>query len=477
MKVLSSWPLLQQVAGYIRRQKMLAPNQRIGVAVSGGADSVVLLHMLLRLRGEITCELHVLHVNHHLRAAESDADEAFVRELARDLGLPIFVEHTLAPSTGIEQQARDLRRAFFQRAASAHGLQRVALGHTRSDQAETVLFRLFRGSGLTGLAAMRPVTAGNLIRPLLSCGRDEVRAWAKQEGIHWREDSSNLITAFSRNRLRLETLPALAHTYNPDIEVALAQCADLAQAEDDYWEEHIEPFYSQMAQRTPLGLQFAAGAFAGLHLSLRRRLIRRALRDLRGDLRAIEFEHVESIVRLCDSQEGHDRVVIPGVDALRSFGQLLLSRNGLRASQERDYQIDLKLGQLYPLPFHTGSLYVKWLKSGEPEDICANFKGEQERNIEICDWDGDLLAGALPSLCVRNWRPGDVFQRVGHSGEKVKSLFQSSKVLLWDRKHWPVVTAGGNIVWVRQFGPAAGVSATMGSRRILRLTYCQVECK
>jgi tRNA(Ile)-lysidine synthetase-like protein len=137
--------------------------------------------------------------------------------------------------------------------------------------------------------------------------------------------------------------------------------------------------------------------------------------------------------------------------------------------------MDLKIGEVCELPFRTGRVCFNWLKSGGPPDICANFKTEQENRCEICDWDGELLApsGTLPSLSVRNWRPGDVFQRVGHSAEKIKALFQTGKVLLWERKHWPLVTAGGEIVWVRQFGGAAAVSATAGTRKIIRLTYCQ----
>ncbi len=455
---------------------MLTTAQRVGVAVSGGADSVVLLHMLLRLRSEFACELSVLHVNHRLRGDESDADEAFVRELARELGLAVIVENSAVAEGNVEQQARDQRRAFYQQAMAEHGFERIALGHTRSDQAETVLFRLLRGSGLTGLAGMRPITADNLIRPLLSCSRDEIRAWAREESIPWRDDSSNLDTSFTRNRLRLETLPALKQAYNPNVETLLVQSADLAQAEESYWHEEIEGLFRRMAGRTRFGLQFDVRELALLHLALRRRLIRRAIHEVRGDLRAIEFEHVETVIRLCGSLEGHDRAIIPGVDAWRSFGHLLLGQDGQRASQERDYQIALKVGEESELPFGVGRIQINLLNPAERQDIYANFKTEQEHHLlEVCDWDCDLLAatGGLPSLSVRNWRPGDVFQRVGHAEDKIKSLFQSGKVLLWERKHWPVVTAGAQIIWVRQFGGAEPVSATAGSREILRLQYCQ----
>jgi tRNA(Ile)-lysidine synthase len=470
-----STPLIQQVAAYVRRNEMVAAGQRVGVAVSGGADSVVLLHVLRGLRSAVAYDLCVLHVNHHLRGAESDADEAFVRELARELGLPVFVEQAAAPKGDIEQQARNQRRAFFERAMSEHGLQRIALGHTRSDQAETVLFRLLRGSGLAGLAGMRPVTSGYLIRPLLTCSREDVRSWASEEGIQWREDSSNLDPSFTRNRLRGETLPALRDAYNPNLETVLAQCAELAGAEEDYWARGIDSIYSGLVRHTPFGLQFDAGTIASLHLARRRRLIRQAICNVRGDLRTIEFEHVEAVICLCDSLEGHDRVMIPGVDAWRSFGQLLLSQGGLRASQARDYEIALKMGEVCELPFQAGRILVSLLNSGEAASVCASFKKEQGHKLEICDWDGDLLsaAGSLASLTVRNWRPGDVFQRVGHSAEKIKTLFQSGRVLLWERKHWPVVTIGAQIVWVRQFGSGAAVSARPGSRNMIRLTYCQ----
>jgi tRNA(Ile)-lysidine synthase len=470
-----TYSLIQQVATHLRRNELLAAGQRVGVAVSGGADSVVLLHVLLRLRSQFPCELQVLHVNHHLRGSESDADEAFVREVARELGLPVFVEHAAAPESDIEQQARNQRRAFFERVMSEQGIERIALGHTRGDQAETVLFRLLRGSGLAGLAGMRPVTSDHLIRPLLTCSREEVRCWARAEGIRWREDSSNLDPSFTRNRLRLETLPALRDAYNPNLEALLAQCADLARAEENYWEREIELFYPELAKHTPFGLQFDARTIASLHLAVSRRLIRRAICDVRGDLRTIEFEHVEAVIRLCNSMEGHDRVIIPGVDVWRSFGQLLLTKNGLRASQARDYQIDLKIGEVCELPFQAVRIWVSLLNSGEAGSVCASFKKEQGHKLEICDWDGDLLSavGSLASLTVRNWRPGDVFQRVGHSTEKIKALFQSGRVLLWERKHWPVVTIGAQIVWVRQFGGAAAVNAMSGSRNIIRLTYCQ----
>ena len=464
--------LAHQVAEFISRHHMLTPGDRVGVAVSGGADSVALLHLLHRLRSRFAIELLVLHVNHGLRGEESDADEEFVRSQAASLGLKAVVINGHPQPGNIEQEARDIRRAFFQRAKADHNLHRIALGHTQSDQAETVLFRLLRGSGLAGLAGMRPVTNDSLIRPLLASSRGDVREWARAEGIPWREDSSNTSLAFTRNRIRQETLPSLSQAYNPQLETLLANSARVAQAEEEYWKEQISGLFQQITKRTSLGLNFQAGRIAALHPAVQRRLIRCGIQKVRGNLRGIDFEHTEAILKLCASQKGHDRVIIPGLDALRSFDQLLLMRPGVFSGQPRNYCLELKLGEKAQLPYQAGMVFLNWLKSDF--NFCANFKKEPEDNFETFDLDADLLTAdrTLSSLYVRNWQPGDELHRIGHkAGEKIKTLFQSDRILLWERRHWPVVTAGGEIIWARQFGGAARFNVTGKSQNVLRLIY------
>jgi tRNA(Ile)-lysidine synthase len=467
MSILSG-TLPDRVAQIITRYSMLSPGDRIGVAVSGGADSVVLLHILHRLG----MSLVVLHVNHHLRGAESEEDEAFVRSLAGSLGIEIKVQHSAAVRGNLEQEAREVRREFFLRSMAECGLRRVALGHTRSDQAETVLFRLLRGSGLAGLAGMRPVTREGLIRPLLTTSREEVRLWAKTEGLAWREDTSNANLEFARNRLRHQTIPTLRKEYNANLEAILASTAKLAQAEEDYWNQQIEPIYQQITKRTRLGSIFQIASLADLHPAVQRRVVRRALEEVRGDLRGIDLAHIEAVLNLCQSAQGHDRVLIPGVDAMRSFDRLLLARPGTLGGQPRQYRLPLKLGGSYELPYQAGCISVNWVK---PEsEFCANFKKEPELEVQVSDLDGDVVGrdATLQSLCVRNWQPGDELHRPGHkAAEKIKSLFQEERVLLWERKHWPVVLAGEEIVWARQFGGAARFKVSGESQRMIRLTY------
>ncbi len=460
------------MAASLTRYSMANPGDRVGVAVSGGADSVSLLHVL---HGLAKYQVVVLHVNHQLRGVESDGDEAFVRELAARLGLPIEVRQAPLGAGNMEQLARDARRAFFAECRVKHDLRCVALGHNQSDQAETVLYRFLRGSGLAGLAGMSPVSQDGFIRPMLDCTREEIRRWAADQGITWREDSSNQNSELVRNRLRLDV-------FNPQLVQVLSANAAVAQDEEDWWAGRISGLYSVLAKGNSLGVEFPVSELRALHPAEQRRLVRYAIRRIKGDLRSIDFPHVESIRNLLGSEAGHDRVLIPGVDALRSFGTLLLAAPGRLGSAARHYRINVKIGTEMALPYESGRLYVNRVK---PEDrICANFGVEADSIYEIAYLDGDVLARAatLNSWHVRNWEPGDEYRRAGHEkSEKIKSLFQEFRILLWDRRRWPVLLVGDEvvgeqvlgerIVWSRRFGVAAEFQATDESRSIVRVLY------
>jgi tRNA(Ile)-lysidine synthase len=458
--------LREKVAASLTRYSMLTPGDRLGVAVSGGADSVTLLHVL---HGMHAYELTVLHVNHQLRGQESDGDEQFVRELAASLSVPLAVKHAPVGAGNMEQCARDARRTFFEQARLSLGLKCVALGHSQTDQAETVLYRFMRGSGLAGLAGMRPVSTDGLIRPMLDLTREEIRDWAQPRGLAWREDSSNQHSDLVRNRLRLEMI-------NPQLVRVLAATARVASDEEDWWAVRMEQHYAALVRRTRLGLELPVTALGALHPAEQRRLIRHAIRHVKGNLRSIDLAHVEGVRNLLQNETGHNRILIPGVDALRSFGTLLLAEPGKLGAQARHYRERVEFGQELALPHAGGRLYVQRMK---PEDrFCGNFGMEAQALQEIADLDGEALdrGGHADFLEIRNWEPGDEYRRAGHAkAEKIKSLFQEYRILLWDRRRWPVLAAGEKIVWSRRFGAAAEFQANDASRSIVRILYSAAE--
>jgi tRNA(Ile)-lysidine synthase len=427
----------------------IGDRRRIGVAVSGGADSVFLLTAL----DELGVAAAALHINHKLRGEESDADEAFVRELAASLHLP-FHAATLPPPPGnLEQEARRLRHEFFAKAIAEGICLHVATGHTLDDQAETVLFRFLRGSGGAGLSGIRPETETGLIRPILGLRRAAIREWLQERGISWREDRSNADPAFRRNYIRLNVLPMLAEL-NPSLPELLASTAAWAQGEEAYWAAEIARLTPKYLELGPETAFIDIRPFQVLPLAVQRRLLRRAIGHVKGSLRTIGFQHVESVRGLMASREGSGRIQLPELDIYRSFDRLRIAPQSFDARIERNFTVPLQV------PGET-TVSAPLLTIGMELAVPS---GVYNGGVNALD-----SAKCRGLLHLRNWRPGDHLERPEHPGTavKIKTLFQDHRVPLWERRTWPVIVMGDSIVWTRQFGPARQFAATGESESIL----------
>ncbi len=273
---------MDKVLTAISRYNMLASGGRVAAAVSGGPDSVCLLHVLLEFAPRLGFTVAaVAHFNHQLRGEASEEDERFVAALAERHGVAFLCERAVAAEAGgnLEQSARRARQAFFSRLIRDGVADRVATGHTSDDQAETVLFRLLRGSGLAGLAGILPVTREGLIRPMLDVTRAEVEQFMRGRGIVWREDASNQDARFARNRIRHSLLPQFAREWNPRVSVTLAHLADLAREEEQWWQEEISRLAQEMLIPAQGGIEVDAGRLATLPRAVARRVIRRCGAD------------------------------------------------------------------------------------------------------------------------------------------------------------------------------------------------------
>jgi len=444
----------ERVAATIGRYGMAASGGRIGVAVSGGADSIFLLHALHTLGLAVA----ILHINHKLRGEESDADEAFVRDLASRYGLPVHVMEAPPTEGNMEQEARRIRYDFFTAQIAAGSCAAVATGHTLDDQSETVLYRFVRGAGTAGLSGILPTTPAGIIRPLIELRRNDVRAWLAQKNIAWREDRSNLSTAFLRNRIRLQHMPELSASLNPALPEVLASTASWARAEEEYWSAELarlEPAYVIYAPETAL---INTKPFPELAIAVQRRLLRRAIERVRGSLRSIDFRHVEAIRAMMATREGSGRLQLPDLDVYRSFDWLRLGPIGFDSRLERDFETPLAIPGRTELPER--KLIIDLELAGDPDVYNDGGQG----------LDRDKCVGVL---VLRNWRPGDHYLRKGHSvPDRVKTLFQEFRIPLWERRSWPVVVqeqAGqpDSIVWIRGFGVASGFAVAPESKNIL----------
>jgi tRNA(Ile)-lysidine synthase len=450
--------MLDRVAEFIARHRMFEPGQRVGVAVSGGADSVFLLHALR----ELGLRLSVVHIEHGIRGAASIADADFVAQLATIFALPFHIRHSDVPAIdgNLEEAARNVRQVFYSELIAAGAIDRVATGHTRSDQAETVLYRILRGSGLTGLAGILPVTREGLVRPLLEIDRTEIEAWLRQHQITWREDESNRDRSYARNRLRHDILPLLRENFNPRLDAALAHLATLARDEEAYWDAEL---CRDPPTPKPQPQVIAIAEITDVPPALARRRVRQAAALAKGNHRSIDFAHVERILDMARSQEGHDRFQAPGLDVFRSFDFIRLTPASTGPDDHRDFSFAIQVPGSVELPGAGTRITLQVLEKPGTNQPCATVVNE-------LDWQRFGRGRSAPSLELRNWRPGDQYRRVGHSKpEKIKFFFQEARIPLWERGNWPIITYNESIVWARRFGAAAEFATGPETRSVLQV--------
>jgi tRNA(Ile)-lysidine synthase len=453
---------------------LLTPGMRLAVALSGGADSVALLRALAARRSELGLVLHAAHLHHGLRGAEADGDLDFCRALAARLDIPFHearVDVAAAakadpqagkPAESIEEAARRLRYSWFRELLSKTPLHAVATAHTLDDQAETVLAKFLRGAWTEGLAGIAPKLegpegAGVILRPLLATTRSEIEAYLRGLGQEWREDSSNRHLTFTRNRIRHELLPLL-EGWNPRLREHLAQMAELARDEEAWWQAELARLVPQLilpgrpargggrATGSGAGLAIEVARLAALAPALQRRLVRHAAGQLGG---ALDFPATEAVRSLALGGRAGQRLELPqGLSAERTARELRFALLPVRAAKgEAAGGQDLAYSGPIPGVIDAPEFGVRL----RIEKAAAKVTRETPAGHD----EGS------PTATLRNWRPGDrVRLRYSSGPRKVKEVLERLHVTGTERAIWPVLEAGGSIVWMRgvELEPAPGLT-------------------
>jgi tRNA(Ile)-lysidine synthase len=482
--------LQERVREAIRRARLLAPGDRVGVAVSGGADSVALLRLLEAIRGELGILLLVVHFNHGLRGEESEADDEFAGALASARGLDFISERGGVLSAAaehkwnLEDAARRLRYAFFERVVRQGRATRIAVAHTEDDQAETVLAHLLRGTGLAGLRGIHPCV-GSIIRPLLSERREDLRQYLCALGQTWREDSSNLDTRRLRARMRSRLLPLLERDFSPHVTKHLSALAELAREEEAFWEALVEDRFQKLVAKRdeacsvalrdllcPLDLD-ADAASNKLWIpqrppkalrALTERLIRRLYKETSGGQQGLTAGHVRQVIHLASDSASGRCVQLPGgVVADRVFSELVFARRRAAGRASEPSETEATYRHLVTLPDRGEAVVrVPELKRRFCLKVIDWSLAERDTNRENTALDRDRLGAPL---VLRNWRHGDAYRARGHrEAHSLKRMFLARHVPRHDRARWPVLESAGRVAWVRGMPPAEEFSAGEGTR-------------
>lgn len=452
--------LLEKKLSSALRRFSIGPMEMLVVAVSGGADSCSLLDALARLKSRARPTLHVAHFNHGLRGQESDQDEEFVTSKTAALSLPISTERknllAILQQTGgnLEATARHARYEFLQRTAEKIGAAYVLTAHTQNDQAETILMRLLRGSGSTGLRgirASRPLGhAVTLLRPLLDVTREEVLDYCGEYGVEYRTDSSNLSPDRLRNRVRAELLPLL-RTFNPKSDEALIRSATIITEEDLFLEQYAIGLMRSL-QETPKEIETPAlriKPMQALAPPIRNRILRCWIKSVRGDLSRIDSTHLAAINRLLMTGQSGRVVELPAFWVVfREFDLLKLE---LRTTAPSALAEPVRLSAGRPQPF--GDFEIELSRGINATQLPPN-----EEHALI------LESELLDRLEIRRRQPGDAYVPAnGHQIVKLKTLMIRAKIPLSMRDSYPIVVSSeGHILWspglpiAQEFSPPPG---------------------
>lgn len=467
----------------ITRHAMFHAGDRVGVAVSGGADSVALALLLKELQVELGAIFFVVHFNHQLRGAAADGDEHFAREFSGSLGWEVVAGRddvaARAKENGwnLEDAGRRCRYEFFASVAGGRGAARVAVAHTADDQAETLVAHIVRGTGPTGLAGIYPVS-GIVIRPMLGVRRDELREYLKSRGQAWREDSTNEDETRLRARIRRRLLPVLESDFQPAIVEHFGGLADLAREDEDFWRLLVDERFRALTRTKGEAIEVDApallipfhGADAGAsqhqQIALTKRLTRRILHAVRGDSHGFSSGHIDDILELAAKSESGSRIELSGgVTVEKSFETLRFIRE--------DRRVGVSRGKKNREESHN---FARAISFTEAEAASVEIPEIGQRlTLKAIDWPTaarDTIEQAIdwgslrPPLVVRNWQPGDAFRPHGRLRTlKLKELFRVKHVPARERSAWPVLTSAGSVVWARGFPVAQNFVAGRDTRR------------
>ncbi len=470
----------------------------MGVGVSGGADSVALLMLLLESREKLGIVVSVAHLNHKLRGAAAKADEKFVVALAAKHGLEFHLEsvdvaaRAKREKANLEDSGRRARYEFFARLVAEGKVDVVAVAHTADDQAETVLAHILRGTGLAGLGGIHPQTE-NVVRPLLGVRRAELLAYLRAKKQKWREDATNQDTARMRARIRKKLLPLLEREFQSGVVEHLGSLAEFAREDEEFLEllarEHCEALTRSTTVETRIlmrdllqpikgqrpyteGTESTEGTEKKNQAALTKRMLHRLIAERKNGAGQITGQHVAAVLELAQRGENGKAVQLPGgVDVRRERNDLVFCTNTQRPGRRNDSKREAE--KFFAAEYEHK---IDFTNARNGDVVLRVSQAECVFRLRVIDWpakrvetselgavlDRDRLR--LP-LVLRNWRFGDKLQPAGHQkAHKLKRLLNEKRISRWERDGWPVLTSGGILVWARGFPVAAGFAANEGTR-------------
>ncbi len=473
--LLSTNRLLKKTVQTIHEYQMIPPHTAILAGISGGPDSICLLHVLMTLSQRFRCRIGIAHLNHGLRSTVSDQDAVFVRSLAEKQNIPFFYKRTdiqkktKTSKKSIEETGRNERYTFFSKVAASHGFDKIALGHHRDDNAELVLMNLLRGSGPLGLSGIPPIR-NNIIRPLIGVSRSEIMSYLTENDLKYLTDYSNADTAFLRNKIRHELLPLLKEQYNPNIGETLNRLSDIFRREEDWLNILVGETLDQITKsRGKNELVLFVSGLQKLHTAHLSRILRAGVKQIKGNLRRIRLSQIDAAIEMIYSNQPHSGVDLPDRIRLEKINDSLIIRQESKSLRSIK---PLQNPPVYHYTIHLEDLPVElWMPEIRKTLFISRVNGnslpdlpQTAQTVDFLDFDRIRFP-----LIVRNPEAGDRFIPFGmKNSQKIKDYFINNKVPKQDRSFYPVVVSRHQIIWLAGQRIADAAKVTPSSQRFIK---------
>lgn len=453
----------------IKENNLINIGDSILVAVSGGPDSICLLHILHSLSEEYNLKIYVAHLNHQIRGVDAHLDALYVMQTCSKWNIPYFIksinviEYCEKNRLGIEDGARKLRYEMFSEISEKIGIDKIAIGHNKNDQAETILMRMMRGTGLHGLRGIDYIREDGVIRPILDLSREEIEEYCEKYSLNPRIDKSNLEDIYSRNKIRLKILPYMKSEFNENIVDCIVRMSNSLKLDGDFIDGEVEKHYKYAVQSYTDCVYIFIDGVQELHYSVQSRLVFKSINDLIGSVESFDKKHIDDVIDLLDSNKIGKKINLPkGIWAYRFSDYIQLTTSEI-VVESKSYSYDISLDEL----IYGERRYIeeidKTLKM-EIVDVSEFDRNNIKKGIQYID-----ISKIKGSLKIRERQQGDKIKLAGGT-KKIKELFIGMKVPKEDRNSIPLLVDEQNIIAVCGYRISSEYMVDKNTKEVLKFS-------
>ncbi|CAH2211812.1 tRNA lysidine(34) synthetase TilS [Tepidibacter aestuarii] len=460
--------IINKVRETIKKHNLVNDGDKIILGVSGGPDSICMLHILNYLKDEFNIKIYAAHLNHKIRGIEAQKDAMYVAKICDIMRVPCFIRAIDVPAycnengVTLEEGARILRYNMFFEIKDKISADKIAIAHNINDQAETVIMRMMRGTGLQGLKGIQYKREDGIIRPLLDVDREEIEAYCEQNNLSPRIDQTNLEEIYTRNKIRLKLIPYMIENFNPNLKESIARMANLLKDDGDFIMEQSNKSFDEMCSKiSDNTISMDIEKFINAHRALKNRIIRKCIDYVLGNIKGIEQKHIQDVNNLINSHKNNSRIDLPkGILVYKKGGRIIFTDEEM---------IEEKISYDYIIP-KSGYIKIKESNTIVESKILNIDEYEKSSNDKYTKFfDADKIKG---SLHIRNRRNGDKIKLLGLGGsKKIKDLFIDLKIPKEERDLVPILSDEKGIIWVIGHRMSEDYKIDSNTKNVLRISF------